>query len=266
LPVAVLVDQLLGRCPRLRALATSRVALGLPGEAMLRVDGLGPDGVELFLDRARLVQPGAVDSGGECARAICALADELPLGIELAAAHARALPLPHILAGMSDRMGFLAGRGAGRGLRHSSVATSIAWSYQLVDDRARCVLRALSVLPGPFTIAAADGVCADRPIGDLEVLVDHSLVRFDVADGRYLLLDTIREFAAAELRVLGEADAVEGRLLDWAAQFAEAARPGLDRADPAALNHVTPTRRHRRRYGYDDGPIPGIRTNRTVFQ
>jgi predicted ATPase/DNA-binding CsgD family transcriptional regulator len=233
--VAGFADRVLSRCPTLHVLATSRVTLGVPGEAVLPVAGLGPDALALFLERARLVQP--VGDGGdvECARAICALADGLPLGVELAAAHARALSLPDILSGMSDRLGFLAGP-AGRGnRRHSSVAASISWSYELIDERGRRVQRALSVLPGPFTLEAASAVLGGPATAALEVLVEHSLVHFDPADGRYVLLDTIREFAHRELCACGERKVTEGRLLDWAVRLAEAAEPGLDRADPAVL-------------------------------
>jgi predicted ATPase/DNA-binding CsgD family transcriptional regulator len=236
--VAALADQLLGRCPSLRVLATSRVALGLPGEAVLPVGGLGPDAVTLFLDRARLVQPALGRGAEECARDICALADELPLGVELAAAHARALSLPAILASMSDRLGFLRRAAPVAAPRHASLAASIEWSYELVDEPARRVLRALSVLPGPFTLDAAHGVIGGSATAALEALVDHSLVQFDAADERYQLLDTIREFADRPLRAAGEAEATEGRLLDWAVGLAEAVRPCLDRGDVAALRRV----------------------------
>jgi predicted ATPase/DNA-binding CsgD family transcriptional regulator len=236
--VAALADELLGRCPSLRVLATSRVALGLPGEAVLPVGGLGPDAVPLFLDRARLVQPALGSGAEECARGICALADELPLGVELAAAHARALSLPAILASMSDRLGFLRRAAPVAASRHASLAASIEWSYELVDEPARRVLRALSVLPGPFTLEAAHGVVGGPATAALEALVDHSLVQFDAADERYQLLDTIREFADRPLRAAGEAEATEGRLLDWVAGLAEAVRPCLDRGDVEALRRV----------------------------
>jgi len=236
--VAALSDQLLGRCPRLRVLATSRVALGVPGEAVLPVGGLGSDAVTLFLDRARLVQPSLVGGDAECARGICALADELPLGVELAAAHARALSLPDILASMSDRLGFLRRATPAAAPRHASLAASIEWSYELVDEQARRVLRALSVLPGPFTLDAARGVVGCSATAALEALVDHSLIQFDADDERYLLLDTIREFADRPLRAAGEAEVTEGRLLDWAAGLAEAVRPCLDRGDVAALRRI----------------------------
>jgi predicted ATPase/DNA-binding CsgD family transcriptional regulator len=236
--VAGFADRILCRCPMLRVLVTSRVALGMPGEAVLPVGGLGRDAVSLFLDRARLAQPSADGGDAECARAICALTDGLPLGIELAAAHARALSLPDILAGMSNRLGFLAVPAPWRSPRHSSLAASIRWSYELVDEQARQLQRALSVLPGPFTLDAAQGILGGPATTALEVLVDHSLIQFDAADGRYLLLDTIREFAYIELCARGDRETTERRLLDWALGLAEAARSGLDRAADTALHRI----------------------------
>ncbi|HEX2297257.1 MAG TPA: AAA family ATPase, partial [Pseudonocardiaceae bacterium] len=236
--VAEFANHLLCRCRMLRVLATSRVALGLPGEAVLPIGGLGSDAVTLFLDRARLAQPSTVGWDTECAEAICALTDGLPLGVELAAAHARALSLPDILASMSDRLGFLRRANPVAAPRHTSLEASIGWSYELVGDQARGVLRALSVLPGPFTLDAANGVVGGSATAALEALVDHSLIQFEAADGRYLLLDTIREFAERRLRAAGEAEVAQGRLLDWAAGLARAVQPDLDRGETAALRRV----------------------------
>ncbi|MFC5948032.1 LuxR C-terminal-related transcriptional regulator [Pseudonocardia lutea] len=236
--VAALVGALLGRCAALRVIATSRVSLGVDGEAVLPLTGLDPDGsgVVLLLDRARRVQPGLPAGPGTEAVAveICTLADGLPLAIELAAAHARALPLEGIRDGMADRIGFLARPDAAGVGRHRSLAVSLDWSVGLVGDRARSALRALSVLEGRFPLAAATAV-ADRAA--LEELVDHSLVRFDPVDGRYRLLDTVREYAAAHRRP-GEADAARRRLLGWAGTFAREVRDGLEHGDQTAVRRV----------------------------
>ncbi len=111
----------------------------------------------------------------------------------------------------------------------------IEWSYRIAEPRARWALRALSVLPGRFTLDAATAVTGD---GALEPLVDQSLVTFHAAEGRYVLLDMIREFAARALTAAGEADAVGRRLLEWADELARSASPGLDRADPATVRRV----------------------------
>ena len=234
--VAALADALLRGNPELRILATSRVTLGVAGEAVLPLVGLDPaDAVALFYDRARRIQPRLVD-GNAVAGEICALADGLPLAVELAAAHARALPLVDIRDGMADRMRFLATRNPAGLPRHRSVASSLDWSAELVGAPARAALAALSVVDGRFPTEVALALTEDR--GALEILVDHSLVQFDAIEGRYLLLDTIREYAGRLLAASGEGVAAHRRLLDWAVGFAKEVRDGLERATPDVLRRV----------------------------
>jgi predicted ATPase/DNA-binding CsgD family transcriptional regulator len=232
--VAAFVDVLLRRCARLRILVTSRVSLGMAGETVLTVGGLDSDGLELFLDRARAVQPDLVPDVPS-ARRICELADGLPLAIELASAKTRALSLTDIEAGMTDRLRFLTRTSPVGEPRHRSMEACIGWSYGIAEPRARRALRALSVLPGRFTSEAAAAVAGERA---LEPLVDQSLVTFHADEGRYVLLDVVREFAARELRAAGEAEAVGQRLLGWADELARSAAPGLDRADAATVGRV----------------------------
>ncbi len=234
--VAALADGLLRRCPGLRILATSRVSLGVAGESVLPLVGLDPaDAVALFTDRARRVQPQLV-AADAVAREICALADGLPLAVELAAAHARALPLVDIRDGMADRMRFLAARDPAGLPRHRSVASSLDWSAELVGEPARAALAALSVVDGRFPTEVALALTDDRAA--LETLVDHSLVQFAAAEGRYLLLDTVREYAGRLLAASGAGEAAHRRLLDWAVRFAREVRDGLERAAPDVLRRV----------------------------
>jgi predicted ATPase len=228
---------LLRRCASLRVLVTSRVSLGIPSETVVPVAGLGRDAHVLFLDRARQVQPDlAVDEG--IIQTICELADGLPLAIELAAAHARALPLTDIHSGMANRLGFLTGLASVGEPRHRSLEASIGWSYQLLDSTAQGALRALSVFPGRFTLDAAVAVIGRLGRELVEQLVDHSLVLFSPRDERYVLLDTIREFAARECSASGEAEVTGRRVLDWVAALTRQAEAGLDRADPVVLRGV----------------------------
>jgi predicted ATPase len=235
--VAALVDTTLRRCPRLRVIATSRVALGVLGEAVLDLSGLGSDGVALFMDRARSVQP-EVASDEECVRTICGLADGLPLGIELAAARARSMSLTDIRLGMAERLRFLSRSGPADAARHLSLEASIGWSYGLLNEQTRHALRALSLLPGAFTREAATTVLDDGSLAALDVLVDYSLVQFDADDGRYSMLDTVREYGARELEVAGEVDAAGHRLVCWAGDFAHAAESGLTGGDLATVHRV----------------------------
>ncbi len=235
--VAAFVDELLRRCPRLRVLATSRVSLGVAGESVLPLVGLDPtgDAVTLFLDRARRVQPDLPSDGDALVGEICVLADGLPLAVELAAAHARTLPLADIRDGMADRMRFLAARDPAGLPRHSSLASSLDWSVGLVGEPARRALAALSVVDGRFPTEVALAL-SDRAA--LETLVDHSLVQFDAIEGRYLLLDTVREYAARLLAASGTGEAAHRRLLGWAVGFAREVRHGLERAAPDVLRRV----------------------------
>lgn len=240
--VASLVAGLLRDCPGLRVLATSRVTLGVAGETVLPIGGLDVAGeaVALFLERARRVQP-ALPTGAltdHAAARICRLVDGLPLGIELAAAHARALALPDIEAGMAQRLRFLATHQREVLPQHRSLLASITWSAQLAGEQARRMLAALAVFDGRFTLEAAVAVADPDGRAAVETLVDHCLVQFDAGDGRYVLLDTIRDYATAELGGDESRARAHARLLGWVAELASAASVGLGRADQDALRRV----------------------------
>jgi len=240
--LAALVAGLLRDCPDLQVLTTSRVTLRVAGETVLSIGGLDSDGeaAALFLDRARRVQPALPTGPGTDAatRRICQLADRLPLAIELAASHARALSLADLETGMAQRLGFLATRDPGVLPQHRSLQASIAWSAELVGEGPRRVLAALSVFEGRFTLDAALAAAGPDGRTALETLVDHCLVQFDAVEGRYVLLDTIREFAATELGDRETRREVYARLIGWVAQLATAASAGLGRAEAEALTRV----------------------------
>jgi predicted ATPase/DNA-binding CsgD family transcriptional regulator len=240
--VATLVAGLLRDCPGLRVLVTSRVTLGVAGETVLSIGGLDGAGEAsaLFLDRARRVQPGLPTGAGTDAAThrICRLADGLPLAIELAAAHARALPLADVEAGMAQRLWFLATSDPGVLPQHRSLLSSISWSAELVGAGPRRVLAALSVFAGRFTLDAALAAAGPDGRAAVETLVDHSLVQFDAADGRYVLLDTIRDFATTELGDTETGQRVHARLIGWVAELARAASAGLGRAEAQALTRM----------------------------
>ncbi|WP_246019383.1 BTAD domain-containing putative transcriptional regulator [Saccharothrix australiensis] len=239
--VAALVRAVLGRCPRLRVLATSREPLGLTGEALLPLEPLptaAPDrspaealespAVRLFADRAAAVRPGfAVDHDTVGAVVeVCAALDGLPLAIELAAARLRQFTAAEIA-------GRLAGHGRFRLLsrgdrtaaeRHRTLHAVIAWSWDLLGARERVLARRFSVFVGGATAAAATEVCGeDEDV--LADLVDRSLVR--VVDGRYRMLDTIRLFCAERLAEAGEEAELRGRHVAHHLALARRADPHL---------------------------------------
>ena len=175
---------------------TSREPLHLAGE---REHPLRPipeaPAVELFRQRADAVLPGFDGDYAQLAE-ICRRLDGLPLAIELAAARLEALDVGTLGARLEPRLPLLTGRSRDVPERQRTLRATIEWSYDLLDDDERRVFRALGVFAGGWTAEAADEV-AGAELDVLESLVDKSLVRH--LDGRYAMLETIREYAAARL-------------------------------------------------------------------
>ncbi len=246
--VALLTDSLLARCPSLRVLATSREPLGITGEVLLPLDPLempeadaevGPVGavdspaVMLFTDRARAAQPGFVvdESNVRAVVAICRALDGMPLAIELAAARLRSLTIDQVADRLDDRFRLL-GVGGGAALpRHQTLRAVVDWSWDLLTDEERTVLRRLAVFPGGATLEAAEAVCpgTNAPPGEilylLASLVDKSLVSSTEASGevRYTMLDTIRAYVDERRREAGEDDTVRRLQAEYLATLVEAA-------------------------------------------
>jgi predicted ATPase/DNA-binding CsgD family transcriptional regulator len=229
------VESLITACPDVTVLATSREPLGVPGETVWRLPPLVADeAVELFVDRARHVRDDFTVGAGDEAllRRLCAGLDGIPLALELAAAWASTLTLQQILAGLDDRFTLLVRSIRGAAARHQTLAASIDWSHDLLDDRDRTVLRRLAVFRGGFTLDAAHAVCDRNDVlVALGALVDKSLVTVEQRDGvsRFRLLETIRQYAARRLDEAGERAATLDRHLDHLLAVAQAVEPELDR-------------------------------------
>jgi predicted ATPase/class 3 adenylate cyclase len=247
LEAAPLITNLLGACPRLKVLVTSRAALRLTGEQEIPVPPLDlPDlardeplerllhtpAVTLFVDRARSVNPDfsvTVDTARDVAR-ICTQLDGLPLAIELAAARTKLLS-PHALLGrMAKRLGVLTGGARDLPLRHQSLRDTIAWSYDLLSPVEQAVFRRFGVFVGGSTLEAIEEVCTGdgvppRDVLDsVESLMTGSLLTISRAGdvgNRIGMLVTIREFALEQLEVSGEDARVRERHAQWAARLAE---------------------------------------------
>ena len=205
--VAELIGQLVGGCPNVVVLASSRERLGLRAERIYEVPPMATsDGHVLFVERASAVRSGFHPD--EHVDAICEAVDQLPLAIELAAARVRALSTAAIHERLGERLGLLASRDRDVEERQRTLEATIAWSYDLLEDDERRVLRGLSVFAGGCTLAAAEAV-AGADFDSLESLLEKSLLRHrtDEADrDRYWMLETIREYAQRELEREGEAD------------------------------------------------------------
>ncbi|MGH9214517.1 MAG: helix-turn-helix transcriptional regulator [Acidimicrobiales bacterium] len=239
---AELVDTLLRACPHLWVVATSREALGVAGETVWRVPSLTiDDAAQLFAERAARVRPGfALDPDNEAAvRTICRRLDGIPLAVELAAAWVRTLTAEQIVTGLDDRFRLLAGGPWGVAPRHQTLAASLAWSYDLLDETDRVVFRRLAVFAGGFTlegvqaVGGADPLAPDDVLPALRRLIDKSLVQMDDQgrEARYGLLETIRQYARERLDEAAETAAVRDRHLDHFMAVAETSEPELEAAD-----------------------------------
>ncbi len=250
-PVAECVMQLLTSCAGIRVLATSRERLGVPGEAMQRLqplpealdaaDFLGlsaAPAVRLFLDRTpiRIDAPDAHQL--RTIAAVCRALDGLPLAIELAAARTATLPLSEIAKRLDDRFRLLVQRRAVAPPRQRTLGATMDWSYGLLSESARRTLRGLAAFAGGFTFEAVADVCfADDQAAALESLgelVDASLVTFveDRDAPRYGNLETVRQYAADKLASSGEAAEVRSRHASFFLTLAESANLSGDAEGP----------------------------------
>ena len=202
-----IVVELLGACPQLTIVTTSREPLGVPGELSWRVPSLSvaDEAVELFADRARRARPDFVvgEDNAMLVAEICERLDGMPLAIELAAARMRALSLRQILDSLHDRFRLLTGGARTAVRRQQTLRASVDWSHALLTDAERVLFRRLSVFASGFDLEATQAVGASSEIERyqlldvLRLLVDKSLVvADDLPNGmRYRLLETVRQYA-----------------------------------------------------------------------
>ena len=246
--VARLAGRVLAEAPGVRILATSREPLGVTGETLCPVPSLPlpPDGatpaealeygsVRLLAERGAAVRPGfTVDevSAAPVIR-ICRALDGNPLAIELAAARLRSLTPGQVASRLDDRFSLLTAGSRTALPRHQTLRAIVDWSWDLLDERERTVLRRLSVFSGGATPAAAEEVCgtAGARAGLIDViasLVDKSLVTATgEAEVRYRLLETVRAYAAERLAEAGEEEQVRAAHVRYFLELAEQGEPML---------------------------------------
>ncbi|MHA4816667.1 ATP-binding protein [Streptomyces aculeolatus] len=232
---ADLVRDLLTSAADLRVLVTSRAPLGLSSEAVHHLPQLSPaTAAELFAQRARAARPGVALPPADVAE-LCRHLDGLPLAVELAAARVRVLSVAEIARRLGDRFALLRGGSRDAPERHRTLHAVVDWSWNLLEEDARAALRALSVFPGGFTAEAAHQLLNDDDALELlEQLVDQSLLKAgDTAAGiRFHMLETVREFSAAQRAAAGEEEAVTARFLGWARDFGLAHHDALFGREP----------------------------------
>ena len=243
--VATLAEHLLARAPSLRILATSREALAVPGEAVFQLLsltcptpgarrpaalGITPTGFEeaaaseavrLFTERATTVDPQFVleASNVDSIVEICQRLDGIPLAIELAAARVSAMSPDDIAVRLGDRFRLLAGGRRTSVPRQQTLHALIDWSWDLLNDEDRRLLRRLSVFTGGWASSMAARIVGDTTdemdsldlVDRLTRLVDRSLVIVDRDTMRYRMLETIRQYAREQLIAAGEGPAVADR-------------------------------------------------------
>jgi predicted ATPase/transcriptional regulator with XRE-family HTH domain len=255
---AALAEHLLRTCPTVQVLATSREALGVHGEHIVRVPPLHvPSGnaglseiwqepsIQLFMERAAAASGFTLTA--QNARAvveICRRLDGLPLAIELAAGRTSLLTAEEVATRLDDRFRLLTAGARTGPARHQTLRAVVTWSYELMGPARQRLFERLAVFAGGFDLEAACRVAnADGPdaraakAGDAEPetfellagLVSQSLVttEHDGGETRYRLLETLREYAVERLAASGEADAVARRHATYFTELAEASEWGV---------------------------------------
>ncbi|ATY16495.1 AfsR/SARP family transcriptional regulator [Amycolatopsis sp. AA4] len=240
---AELGELLLQTAPGLRILVTSQEPLGLPGEAVFAVEPLPTaEAVKLFVERAAASAPGFPRSPGECPPAdleavteICRRLDGIPLALELAATRVRSLGVRELATRLSDRFAVLTRGKRGAPARQQTLRAMIDWSWELLSEPERIVLRRLAVHRDGCDLEAAEAVCAGDGVRREEVLdlvtrlVDRSLVV--VANGpagiRYRLLESVAAYATERLHERSDAAEVRRRHLRHYLALAEQAETRL---------------------------------------
>ena len=257
---AELVYQLLSHCTHVKVLATSRETLRVVGETSFYVPGLSfPtlvhmsqlqtlqefESIRLFVERASSIRPGLAltRENAFAVMQICSRLDGIPLALELAAARVKLLTLDEINRRLDDRFHLLTQGSRTTLPRHQTLRAALDWSYELLSEDERIVLRRLAVFAGGFTLEAAEAVATGGDIGRgqvmdlLESLIHKSLVAMHGAiqgETRYGMLESIRDYAREKLEQAGEESPVRRRHLAYFAAFAQRAQGGIYSNEQAA--------------------------------
>ena len=224
--VSRLIDRIVRYTTGVDIMATSRERIGVGGEHLWQVNPLDDFAAAgVFVDRARAADP-AFAPDPETVADICAQLDRLPLAIELAATSTRVMTTRELAGALGDRFELLT-LGSRVTERHSSLATVVGWSYDMLSPEERTAFDHFGVFAGPVDAEAARAVCGARP-AVLARLVDRSLLVVQRAETtQYSMLETLRAYARARLEESGALDATRDDHAAWAVDFAERASLGL---------------------------------------
>jgi predicted ATPase/class 3 adenylate cyclase len=214
---ARLADDLLHQCAGLKILASSREALGIAGEVSYHTPSLATaESTRLFVERARAANSkfSLTDSNASSVAQICHRLDGIPLAIELAAARTKLLSAEQIASRLDDLFRLLVGGSRTALPRQQTLRALIDWSYDLLSEEEKNLLRIASVFVGGWTLEALEAVSEDsNAIEHLEGLVNKSLVVTEEhkSEMRYFLLETIRQYAREKLFEAKQAAAARDR-------------------------------------------------------
>jgi predicted ATPase len=218
---ATAVDTLRRYGSNLAVIVTSQRPLMISEERVYEVPALSTEAAAKLFEDRRLDGSGPIDL--EVVGDVVAAVDRMPLGVELAAGLTRTLSVNQLAQRIHDRMRLLVGGSRIDGYRHTSLRAALDWSHDLLDPTEQIVLRRVAIFAGGFTLEAAEAVIPDAQLDAGAVapaligLADRSLVAVRTAgDGkRFVLLETVRNFAADKLRDAGEQSDVLARALTW---------------------------------------------------
>lgn len=270
---AAVAEALLSTCPHLKILISSRAVLRTPSETVYRLPTLAaptatnltPEtlvqspAAQLFVERAQVANPAfalTLDNAPLIAE-ICQRLDGIPLALELAAARTKTLTIEQIDSQLRHSFWLLTGGSQTNLPRQKTLRALIDWSYELLTDAERCLLRRLGVFAGGWTLTMAEQVCAgSSPASDLNPGSEQNLAAAEIVDlhtqlenrslisrepsasseGRYRQLEIIRQYAQDQLHPAGEVEWVHQQLLTYFLHWLQTIEPQL--AGPAQLNYL----------------------------
>ena len=240
-----LTDTLLKNCPDLKILATSREPMNITGEAIYHVPSLAIpnvqqildhfkdyESVRLFVERAQLAQTDfslTMDNASFVAQ-ICSRLDGIPLALELAAAKVASLSVKEIAKQLETNFNLLTDGSRTALPRQQTIRASIEWSWNLLSNDERVLMRQLSVFAGGWTLEAAQKVCDGDVVGLINSLVKKSLVALNQVPGserRFRFHETIRQYAREKLIEANEEENIRTRHLKYFLELSEYVEPGL---------------------------------------
>ena len=247
-PVAAIAHAITRNCPDVRLLATSRQALGVSGEEVLRLASLDVPhkitdltpaaivefgAVALFVDRARSVDKSFVltDDTAPNVADICRRLDGIPLAIELAAARVKILSIPSLAQRLNERFNILTGGSRTALPRQKTLGALIDWSYDLLTPQEQLLFNRVGIFAGGFSLDAVTAVCSGEDPDEIEILdllaslIDKSLVVADTSGEheRYSLLESTRAYALEKLTAAGAHEQFARRHAEYFRDHAQAA-------------------------------------------